>query len=80
MLVGLGADFALPVTEAIQKAIRIQASYLGTRQDLETIFRLAAEDSIQIPTNPRSLEEVPTTLQQLKAGQIQGRAVVSFPS
>jgi propanol-preferring alcohol dehydrogenase len=81
VLVGLGADaFPLPVTEAIQKAIRIQASYLGTRQDLETIFRLAAEDSIQIPTTPRSLEEVPATLQQLKAGEIQGRAVVSFPA
>jgi alcohol dehydrogenase, propanol-preferring len=78
VLVGLGADFALPVTEAIQKAIRVQASYLGTRQDLETIFRLAAEDSIQIPTDVRSLEEVPSTLQQLKAGKIQGRAVVNF--
>jgi propanol-preferring alcohol dehydrogenase len=81
VLVGLGAaDFALPVTEAIQKAIRIQASYLGTRQDLETIFRLAAEAPIEIPTNPRPLEEVPATLQQLKAGKIQGRAVVTFVS
>ena len=78
VLVGLGADFALPVTEAIQKAIRIQASYLGTRQDLETVFRLAAEDSIEIPTNASLLAEVPATLQQLKAGKIQGRAVVSF--
>ncbi len=78
VLVGLGAGFALPVTEAIQKAIRIQASYLGTRQDLETVFRLASEDSIEIPTDVRRLEEVPATLQQLKAGKIQGRAVVTF--
>jgi propanol-preferring alcohol dehydrogenase len=78
VLVGLGADFTLPVTEAIQKGIRIQASYLGTRQDLETIFRLASEDSIEIPTSPCSLEEAPAALQQLKAGKIQGRAVVSF--
>ena len=78
VLVGLGAGFALPVTEAIQKAIRIQASYLGTRQDLETVFRLASEDSIAIPTETHSLEEVPAALQQLKAGKIQGRAVVAF--
>jgi len=78
VLVGLGANFALPVSEAIQKAIRIQASYLGTRQDLETIFHLASEDSIEIPTEVRSLAEVPATLGQLKAGKIQGRAVVTF--
>ena len=42
VLVGLTNDrFELPVLDTILKGITVRGSYLGTRQDLEEVFRLA---------------------------------------
>jgi len=61
----------------ILKGIRITGSFLGTREDLETVFRLASQGAVAA-TETFSLRDVPGILARLQAGQIAGRAVISF--
>jgi propanol-preferring alcohol dehydrogenase len=61
----------------ILKGIRIAGSFLGTRDDLESVFRLGAQGTVA-PTEVFELGEVPHILSRLQAGQIAGRAVISF--
>ncbi len=75
VLVGLTTrDLPLSITETILKGIRITGSFLGTRSDLEAVFQLCTIPS----TETFTLDEAPGVLAQLKAGEIAGRAVISF--
>lgn len=79
ILVGMTADkFSIGVTEAVLKGIRIQGSYLGTRSDLEAVFALAARGIAKPETHVHSIDETPELIGRLKAGQVVGRAVVTF--
>ena len=75
VLVGLTTrDLPISITEMILKGIRITGSFLGTRDDLETVFRLG----LQAPTEVFALGAAPEILKRLEAGNIAGRAVISF--
>jgi propanol-preferring alcohol dehydrogenase len=79
VLVGLTTrDLTLSVTESILKGLHIVGSFLGTREDLEAVFRLGREKGILPATESFPLDQSPELLQRLERGEIAGRAVVSF--
>lgn len=83
VLVGLTTrDLTLSVTETILKGIRIVGSFLGTREDLETVFRLGGSSGggsgIRPATEVFALRDAPAVIARLGRGEIAGRAVVTF--
>lgn len=81
-LVGMSATtrYDLSLNDTILKGISVRGSYLGTREDLEEVFRLAVA-GVGVPhVEEHPLEAVPELVHRLRAGEILGRAVVSFSS
>jgi propanol-preferring alcohol dehydrogenase len=79
VLVGLTTrDLTISVTETVLKGLRLTGSFLGTRDDLEAVFRLAREQDIRPATETFALEQAPEVLTRLAAGEIRGRAVIGF--
>jgi len=79
VLVGLAqAVFEMPVMETVLKGIQIRGSALGTRQDLESVFRLAATGAVRPHIERHALEEAPALLEKMHRGELVGRAVISF--
>ncbi len=79
VLVGLSTRAAeLSVQDAVLKGLTIRGSYLGTRADLEEVFRLAAE-GVGLPhVETFALAQAPRLLEEMRAGRLLGRAVVVF--
>jgi propanol-preferring alcohol dehydrogenase len=79
VLVGLETEsFELPLVDVVLKAIRIQGSFLGRQQELQTIFALASEQKIHLQTETCALEDLPQMIERMETGQLKGRAVVRF--
>lgn len=79
VLVGLAnSSFTLPVTDTILKGITVHGSFLGTKDDLEAVFRFAEAGKVKADTRRHSLEETPDLLERLRKGELPGRAVVVF--
>ena len=80
ILVGLfGGEIALSLVSLIQRAITIQASYVGTVAELREVVALARARKLKpIPIEKRPLSEVSHTLEQLKAGTVIGRVVAEI--
>ena len=80
ILVGLyGGEIPLSLVPLIQRAIRIEGSYVGTVQELKEVVALARAGKIKpIPIEKRPLAEVSRTLDELKAGTIVGRVVAQI--
>ena len=79
VLVGISVNqYDLPLVDTIVKGIAIRGSYLGTRQELEEVFRLAQSGAIQAHVHTHTLEETPAILESLHRGDILGRAVIGF--
>jgi propanol-preferring alcohol dehydrogenase len=79
VLVGISVtNYELPLVDTIVKAITIRGSYLGTRQDLEQVFALAAEGNLKPHVETHAIEETPALLERLRLGQIPARAVIEF--
>ena len=78
ILVGLyGGEIPISIVTAIQRALTIQGSHLGTVAELKAVVALAREGKLKpIPIQRRPLSEVSRTLDELKAGAIVGRVVV----
>jgi D-arabinose 1-dehydrogenase-like Zn-dependent alcohol dehydrogenase len=78
ILVGLyGGEIALSPVTAIQRALMIQGSHLGSLDELKRVVMLAREGKVRpIPIQKRSLSEVDRTLDELKARAVVGRIVV----
>ena len=69
----------LSLVSLIQRAITIQASYVGTVAELKEVVALARARKLKpIPIEKRPLSEVSRTLEQLKAGAIIGRVVAEI--
>jgi propanol-preferring alcohol dehydrogenase len=79
ILVGISVtNYELPLAETIVKAVTIRGSYLGTREDLEQVFALAAAGHLKPQVETHSIEETPAVLERLRLGQIPARAVIAF--
>jgi len=80
VLVGLAASgsYELPLIDTVLKGIAIRGSYLGKREDLARVFALADEGVLRPQVSRHSLDETPALMDQLRRGEIAGRAVVVF--
>jgi propanol-preferring alcohol dehydrogenase len=79
VLVGLTHErFELPVLDAVLKGITVRGSYLGTRQDLDEVFRLAATSGLRPRVETHELAKVPPLMEKMRRGELTGRAVIAF--
>ncbi len=79
VLVGLAHGMAeLPVVDTVLKGITIRGSFLGTREDLEEVFRLAAAGVVRPHVEAHGIEDAPLLFERLSRGEVTGRAVISF--
>jgi propanol-preferring alcohol dehydrogenase len=79
LAVGLPAqDICFPPILMAAGEIRIQASAVGTRQDLQETLDLGAAGKVQCEVAARPLSQANEVLDQLRRGQVSGRLVLSI--
>ena len=77
LVVGLPAEsLCFPAIQMAALEVRIQASSVGTREDLREVLALAAEGKVRCQTATRSLAQVNEAFQQVRDGQVSGRLVL----
>lgn len=77
LVVGLPAEsLCFPAIQMAALEVRIQASSVGTREDLREVLALAATGKVRCQTAARSLAQVNAALQQVRDGQVSGRLVL----
>jgi propanol-preferring alcohol dehydrogenase len=80
LVVGLPAEnICFPPILMASREVRIQASAVGTRQDVREVLALAAAGKIRCKTGTRLLGEANEALEQLRGGQVSGRIVLAIP-
>jgi alcohol dehydrogenase, propanol-preferring len=78
LAVGLPAnDICFPPILMAAAEVRIQAIAVGTREDLRAVVAMAAAGQVRCQTVARPLADANAVLEQLRAGQISGRVVLS---
>ncbi|HYL63864.1 MAG TPA: alcohol dehydrogenase catalytic domain-containing protein [Candidatus Methylomirabilis sp.] len=79
LVVGLPAEnICFPPIMMAAKEAHIQASAVGTREDLREVLELAAQGKIKCHVHEKPLEQVNDALEQLRRGQVSGRIVLTF--
>lgn len=79
VLVGMASGpLELPIVDTVLKGITIRGSFLGTRQDLEEVLRLAATGVVHPHVESHALGDAPALFERLGRGEIGGRAVISL--
>jgi propanol-preferring alcohol dehydrogenase len=80
LVVGLPAEsICFPPILMASLEVRIQASAVGTRQDVREVLALAAAGKIRCRVGTRPLPEANQALDQLRSGQVSGRIVLAIP-
>jgi alcohol dehydrogenase, propanol-preferring len=80
LVVGLPAEnICFPPILMAAAEIRIQASAVGTRQDVREVLALASGRKIRCRVDTRPLSEANQALYQLRSGQVSGRIVLVIP-
>ncbi|RMZ84403.1 hypothetical protein DV738_g752, partial [Chaetothyriales sp. CBS 135597] len=81
IVIGLpaGASIKAPVFESVLKIVRIQASYVGNRQDSEEAIDFFRRGLIKAPFKTVPLEDLPKVYELLEAGKVTGRYVLKIP-
>jgi len=64
--------------DTVLKGISIRGSFLGTRADLDDVFRLAQSGVGRAHIEKHALDEAPELFDTMRRGEILGRAVVCF--
>lgn len=79
VIVGLhGGDFKMPLPWLPQKALTVRGSYVGSCKDLNELIDLVRTGKVkEIPVQTRPLSAASDTLDDLKAGKINGRVVLT---
>jgi len=78
LMVGLPSEnVGFPPILMAAREIRIQASAVGTRQDLREVLAMAAEGKLRCEVLPRPLAEVNEVNDELRRGRIPGRVVLT---
>jgi alcohol dehydrogenase, propanol-preferring len=78
LVVGLPADpICFPPILMAAGEIRIQASTVGTREDVREVLAMAAAGSAHCQVTARPLAEANEALDQLRRGQVSGRLVLT---
>jgi alcohol dehydrogenase, propanol-preferring len=77
LVVGLPAEsICFPPIMMAATEVRIQASSVGTREDLEQVLALAAAGKVHCQTSTQALAQVNEAFDQLRNGQVSGRIVL----
>ncbi|KAL2437486.1 Alcohol dehydrogenase 3 [Exophiala dermatitidis] len=81
VVIGLPAKAYIraPVFESVLKMIRIQASYVGNRQDSAEALDFFARGLIKVPFKTVELKDLPKVYDLMHQGQIAGRYVLKLP-
>jgi propanol-preferring alcohol dehydrogenase len=78
LIVGLPAqDICFPPILMAAREVRMQASAVGTRQDLSEILAMAAQGEVRCQTATRPLAQADQVLDQLRSGHVSGRIVLT---
>ena len=77
VLVGLPADnnISVPVFQTVLGGITIVGSIVGTRQDLDEVFRLHAAGKTRVIRETRALDDVNEAFEQVLSGDTTARLV-----
>jgi alcohol dehydrogenase, propanol-preferring len=78
MVVGLPAEICFAPIMMAAGEVRVQASAVGTRQDLEEVLAMAAAGKLRCEISTRALPEINTIMGEMKAGKIAGRIVLTM--
>jgi len=77
LVVGLPSEsLCFPPIMLAATEVRIQASSVGTREDLRQVLAMAAAGKIRCQTATRPLTHINEVLEQLRHGQVSGRIVL----
>ena len=77
LVVGLPSEpICFPPIMMAATEVHIQASSVGTREDLRQVLAMAAAGKIRCQTATRPLDQINNVLEQLRHGQISGRVVL----
>ncbi len=78
MVVGLPAEICFPPIMMAAGEVRVQASAVGTRKDLEEVLAMAAAGKLRCQISTRPLAEINTIMDEMRAGKISGRVVLTM--
>jgi alcohol dehydrogenase, propanol-preferring len=78
VLVSLPKDNAmsLPIFQTVLKGIRVIGSIVGTRADLAEVFRLHAAGRTRVLYEPRKLDEINASIEDVLASRVPARLVL----
>ena len=80
LAVGLPAEnISFPPILMAAKEVCIQASAVGTRQDLREVLALASRGRIHCQVTTHPLSDINRIMDRLRRGQVSGRVVLFFP-
>jgi propanol-preferring alcohol dehydrogenase len=80
LVVGLPAEnICFPPILMSAREVCIQASAVGTREDVREVLALAAAGKIRCQVGTRPLSEANEVLEELRSGQVSGRIVLVIP-
>lgn len=71
-------DFQLPIFDTVLNGITVRGSIVGTRRDLQEALDFAGEGKVKATVSTDSLENINEVLEQMLAGQIEGRIVLDM--
>src|ERR1700689_1509301 len=78
LVVGLPAeDICFPPIMMAAREVRIQASAVGTREDLREVLALAAQGKLHCEVAVRPLAQINKILDEMRRGEISGRIAVT---
>jgi propanol-preferring alcohol dehydrogenase len=78
LVVGLPAeDISFPAIMMAAREVRIQATAVGTRDDLREVLAMAAAGKVRCQVTSRPLAQANEVLEDLRHGQIAGRVVLT---
>ncbi len=78
MVVGLPPEISFAPIMMAAKEIRVQASAVGTRQDLAEVLDMAAAGKLHCQVATRPLAEANAILDEMRAGKLSGRVVLTM--
>jgi propanol-preferring alcohol dehydrogenase len=78
MVVGLPVEICFPPIMMAAGEIRVQASAVGTRQDLNEVLDMAAAGHLHCQVATRPLAEANTVMEEMRKGKVSGRIVLTM--
>jgi propanol-preferring alcohol dehydrogenase len=79
LAVGLPAnEISFPAIMMAAGEVNIKASAVGTREDLRQVLALAAEGKLHVQVASRPLAEANAVLDEMRAGKVSGRIVLTM--